>query len=171
MTPVYQTIVDPDHGNCMQATFASLFDMNLEDVPHFLELKDGWFPSFYKIIVEKGYDYEGGLYNKKLNELRFPGEPTTEKFQLENIKDLQGVNGYFYACVYSPKYFDPAKGYTDQITHAVIVDKNLNIVHDPNPNNKDVKYPLADEIGHNGIHYIFVIEPKEPGKDPKFKNV
>jgi len=27
MTPVYQTILDKGHGNCMQATIASIFDL------------------------------------------------------------------------------------------------------------------------------------------------
>ena len=40
----------------------------------------------------------------------------------------------------------------------MLVDKNLNIVHDPNPEYQDVKYPLTDEIGNNGILEIWVIE-------------
>lgn len=39
MTPVTQTILhDPEngqHGNCMQAALASLFDLPIEQVPHF----------------------------------------------------------------------------------------------------------------------------------------
>ena len=36
--------------------------------------------------------------------------------------------------------------------HAVLIDNNFNIVHDPNPNYKGIlKYPLADILGYNGI--------------------
>ena len=41
MKPVKQTLDGPEAGNCLQACIASLFEMALEDVPHFV-LKDNW---------------------------------------------------------------------------------------------------------------------------------
>lgn len=39
MKKVFQTIVDKDHGNCMQAVVASLFELELDDVPNFIEME------------------------------------------------------------------------------------------------------------------------------------
>lgn len=50
-----------------------------------------------------------------------------------------GFNGYFIGIVKSQTY--------DKSTHAVIVDKNLNIIHDPNPNQLALKLTPADVIG------------------------
>ena len=41
MKPVKQTLDGPREGNCLQACIASLFEMPLEDVPHFV-LKGDW---------------------------------------------------------------------------------------------------------------------------------
>ena len=35
MTPVFQTIVDDKHGDCLRAAFASILDLPLEEVPNF----------------------------------------------------------------------------------------------------------------------------------------
>lgn len=68
-----------------------------------------------------------------------------------------GVNGYFYCSVLSPKYFS----WEHMGTHAVICDKNFNIVHDPNPEYKGIKsYPLASIIGFNGIIGVYNIRKK-----------
>lgn len=39
MTPVYQTEFAPPKGNCFQACIASLLDLPLEDVPHFIDME------------------------------------------------------------------------------------------------------------------------------------
>lgn len=38
MIPIQQTIIDPKDGNCFQACLASVLEIGLEDVPHFLRL-------------------------------------------------------------------------------------------------------------------------------------
>lgn len=38
MIPVFQTIVDPAEGNCFPACLASILELELEFVPHFLKL-------------------------------------------------------------------------------------------------------------------------------------
>ena len=144
MIKVFQTIVDKGHGNCMQAAVASLFELPLEAVPHFLEYRDKWFETFYNFVREQGYEFDGTLYN--YNQWRIInkrlGRETAKglRTRLNKIKKMEGVGGYFYASVYSPKYYDTKDN--PPTTHAVIIDKNLNIVHDVNPsNNGMIIYP------------------------------
>lgn len=67
MTPVRQTIFAPDDGrqmpgNCLQAAMASLLDLPLEDVPHFVgdawasggELK--WWALWYEWCYDRGLE-------------------------------------------------------------------------------------------------------------------
>jgi len=166
MKKIYQTIVDRGHGNCMQAVIASLLDMKLNDVPNFIEC-DSWFKPLYELINKKGYSYQGMLHNKKYTILNSPSDECFNelKWHRQSImtpKKLyreQGVNGLFYAGVLSPKYFS----WTDQTTHAVIIDRDYNIVHDPNKEYNDKKfrqYPLTSLLGYNGIIDVILINPK-----------
>lgn len=160
MKKIYQTIIDKTHGNCMQAAIASLFDKELEEVPNFKE-ENSWFMTLYKFVQEQGYDVQGTLYNRTdglKNKTLMEGY--NDRFN--EIKDMEGVNGYFYAGVYSPKYQHLVEHRKDAVTHAVIIDKNFNIVHDPNQEYRELNnYPYADEIGYNGIMDILMINPKE----------
>jgi hypothetical protein len=116
MKKVYQTIIDPGHGNCMQAVVASLFEMDLDQVPNFIELGDRWFMEFRKFFIERGYEDPCSIHKYRHG---------TER--LRSIAKFDGgVNGFFYATVNS-KLFEDRQ-------HAVIVDTDLNVVHDPNPN-------------------------------------
>lgn len=40
MKPVYQTILIPPYGNCLQACIASILELQLDDVPNFAERMD-----------------------------------------------------------------------------------------------------------------------------------
>jgi hypothetical protein len=162
MIKIYQSIVDIKHGNCMQAAIASLFELSLEKVPHFLELGENWFEAFYNFIREQGYDFDGTLYN--YNQWRIinkrEGVKTSKELRnrLHKIKKMKGVKGYFFASVYSPKYYDSKD--KSPITHAVIIDKNFNIVHDVNPANNDlISYPESKKLKYNGILDIYMINP------------
>jgi len=167
MIKIYQTIVDKGHGNCMQAAIASLFDLSLNDVPNFIEYKDGWFSPLWELSQNLGYEYQGMLHNKNYNKLL---HPTADCFKvtkfhkksilnLTNLKNEVGVNGLFFASVLSPKYCSLNDGFHS--THAVIIDKKYNIVHDPNPEyEKLIKYPLADLLKYNGIIDVLLINPK-----------
>jgi hypothetical protein len=151
MKKVYQTIIDKGKGNCMQAALAALFDLELNEVVNFNEIDD-WQGELFKFVKEQGYDFEGTLYNS--NYYR------SCKSRFHELKEMGGVNGYFFATVLSPKYYNA----TDEnpITHAVIVDQDLNIVHDPNPNYKKLdNYPLESNIKHNGIINVYMINKKE----------
>jgi hypothetical protein len=161
MIKVYQTIVDKGHGNCMQAAVASLFELPLEAVPDFKALGYEWFQAFYDFIKKQGYDYDGCLYN--YNQWRMinkrEGKPTAKlRNRLHKIKKMEGVGGYFFASVYSPKYYNPNE--KPPVTHAVIIDKKFNIVHDVNPNNTGIiTYPESKYLKYNGILDIYMINP------------
>ena len=63
MKPVYQDIFinDPQgrYGNCLQATIASILEMNLEDVPHFAAMPDDtWFEFMCNWLWDKGWNIE-----------------------------------------------------------------------------------------------------------------
>ena len=133
MKKVYQTIVDKERGNCSQAAVASLLDMDIYKVPNFIEFVDieGTNPllemqRFFK--QEKGYKI--GVFNRKTDE------------DFENLLKVAhydgGINGYFYATVKSQTY--------ENRFHAVVVDKDLNVVHDPNPNGKALRLNPEDVI-------------------------
>lgn len=161
MIKVYQTIVDRGHGNCMQAVIASLFELPLEKVPHFLECEN-WFEVFYNFVREQGYEFDGTLYN--YNQWRLinkrEGIPTAKglRNRLHKIKKMDGVKGYFHASVYSPKYYNFNE--KPPVTHSVIIDKNFNIVHDVNPNNVGlISYPESKKLKYNGILNIYMINP------------
>ena len=116
MTPVYQTIIDKGHGNCMQAAIASLFDEKLENVPNFIEMGDDWFYNLRKFYKEKGYPH--GCFS-----------PIKDIELTKKVLEYDGgINGYWYASV-------PSINLGEGSTHAVIIDKEMNVVHDPNPNN------------------------------------
>lgn len=125
MKKVYQTIVDKGHGNCMQAAVASLFDLELEEVPNFIELEEGN-GGVLQFMYKRGFD---ACY---IN--RYRHEST--EFLRKVAKFDGGVNGYLYATV-------PSQTFTD-VHHAVIVDLDLNIIHDPNPNQLAMKLTPDD---------------------------
>lgn len=165
MKKVFQTIVDRGHGNCMQAAIASLFDLELEEVPNFIEYPN-WFEPIKKFLGEHDYKFEGMLHNKNYTMLC---TPTNECFHelkwhrefIMTPKRLyreQGINGLFFASVLSPKYFNYTSGFT--ATHAVLIDRDYNIVHDPSPAyQKILNYPLAKLLKHNGIITVDLINP------------
>ena len=167
MIPVYQTIFHIDRGNCFQATLASLFDIPLEEAPNlspeatFNESTGEytWFDKYWEFIKSKGYKYIANIHNAW--QLGCSG---VDRFKEIKEGKYEGVKGYFIAEVYSPTYFDASMYITNRFhrspTHSVIVNKDLEIVHDPNPKYKDiVQYPLADFIGWGGILSVNIVEP------------
>lgn len=144
MKKVYQTIVDKDKGNCMQAAIASLLDLELNDVPNFIEFAESgeWFRTMYGFLHDNGYRM-GSIYKDR--------HPT--EFMIKIAHFDGGVDGYFYATVPSQTF--------EGVGHAVIVDKDLNIVHDPNPNQ------LAMNLTPNDVQCIVVMHSMVIGKTGK----
>jgi len=144
MKPIFQTIVDKDHGNCEQAVIASLLELELNDVPNFIEHQEkSWFTSVVGFLHSKGFD--ACCINRRRNE-------STEFLQRVARFD-KGYKGCFYASVSSQTFKD--------VKHAVIVDENLKIIHDPNPNQKALLLTPDD------IELIIVMNPMIIGKTGK----
>ena len=126
MIPINQTEVSSGKGNCMQSAIASLFEVPLENIPNFIEYKENWISVFFNIFKYYGYGY--------------PTPVDIRDLELENLKEILqydgGINGHFYAVVKSQTF--------KNTTHAVIMDLNGNIVHDPNPNKKALKLTYKD---------------------------
>lgn len=156
MIKVYQTCFNsfnhPEPGNCWQAVIASLLELPLEEVPHFVT-----YPNYTKVhddfLLSNGYRYQRTLRNPYC--MGYHGDDL-----FWTLKKIKGVKGYFSALVYSPKYFqlEMLVGVDTVPAHAVIVDQEMRIVHDPNPAYADIKqYPLATQIGYNGIIAVDII--------------
>lgn len=157
MTPVFQTQfnsgTDPLPGNCWQAVIASLLDLPLEQVPHFMAHGERCYQVEDEFLARHGYRNERTLYNP-----RALGRKGEDYFY--SIKKLKGVKGFFKARVYSPRYCppevmcDPGRVLP---MHLVIIDQAFRIVHDPHPAYQEGLYPYHYHLGYNGIESIDVI--------------
>lgn len=128
MTKVFQTIFEKGYGNCMQAVIASLLDKQLCDIPNFKESEN---PNMHMFIYLTKLGYDPSYF-----------ESSHGKINLFDILDFDsGIDGYFMAVVQSQTHIDD-----QNIKHAVIVDKHLNIIHDPNPNQLAMKLKSTDII-------------------------
>lgn len=76
MIPITQTrlhITSPDggviqKGNCYQAAIASLFELQLNQVPNFIEYPDNeWVAVFNKFVADQGYEYSWHYANDDLS--------------------------------------------------------------------------------------------------------
>ena len=133
MTPVDQTIVCAEKGDCMRAVVASLFNLELDQVPHFRlfdteENQGSYFRNWYKVMTgffySMGYEVEYYLRSDKKKEL----------------EESHSIEGYFYAAVASKTF--------NNVRHAVVMDINGVVVHDPNPNKawQDVNVLESGEV-------------------------
>lgn len=154
---IYQTILNEKWANCMQTAFASLFEISIYDTPHFKAIwhygDKQWFEHMVNFVTKMGYDFNGKIVNPNLHK-----EKET-KYNFEDIRNMDGVDGYFYAVVYSPILYKAND--KKHPTHAVIIDKDFNIVNPINKNYTNIKqFPKHEKIGYNGIVYIYIINKK-----------
>ena len=163
MKKIYQTNTTNSKGNCMQAAYATLFQLELEEVPNFVEFGEGeWFDKLFEFYLSQGYEYNYTLNNANLYDVlkEKSGFIKKPKDTFSDLPNEKSINNLFAAVVYSPKYFNIEE--ENQVCHQVLIDKYFNIVHDPNPNYQDLeKYPLADEIGYNGIISVEIVSKIE----------
>lgn len=111
MTPVDQTVVDKQRGNCHQAAMASLLNLELEQVPNFrLFPDDNWHQVMSGFLWGCGYEWHG------------TGYPT------QRVVDYPNVDECVLATVPSKEFDDP------KITHMVVMNNEGVVVHDPQPN-------------------------------------
>lgn len=144
MKQIYQTIYGTS-GNCWQAVIASMLELELDEVPNFISFEDS-FAVQDAFLLKHGY----------INCNQIPNPRRLKHFgpdMFNEIKKYSGINGLFKACVYSPGMFTPELMCgPNEPTHAVVIDSEFRIVHDPNINYKDViNYPLSEYLGYNGI--------------------
>lgn len=146
MKKILQERVNREDGDCARAVIASLFDKDISEVPQFFP--DG--TQAYEIVKffkSQGFE-DVTFYNRRDD--RFPTIEEVAKYD-------GGFNGYFYASVPSQTF--------EGVSHAVIVDIDLNIVHDPNPNQlalklspKDVNLIIVTGSWHINLDGEFVRE-------------
>jgi hypothetical protein len=166
MIKVYQQFVDHNKGDCMQAVIASLLEKTMDEVPKFIET-ESWFSTLRHYIIQNGYDYDGMIHNKYYSQLwqtkadcfKKPKYHRQSMMSPKRLYREPGINGLFYAGILSPKYF--SWGAREDTTHAVIIDRDYNIVHDPNPEYANLyMYPLANLLRYNGVIDVYLINPK-----------
>lgn len=163
MKKVFQTIHGQGKGNCLPAVIASLLEISIEDVPHFNDDKN-WKQSLSDFLNSKGYEVLDELFNTS-SALLYKSQDWNDWYyenvdcvnRMELLKDYDGIDGLFYAGIVSPGYY---KVDLDKPPlHAIVVDKNYNIVHDPEEKYQNVDgYPMADKLGYNGIFDITIIQ-------------
>ena len=119
MTPVNQTIVDPGRGDCHRAAIASLLNLEIEQVPHLrLFPDDRWHHVMCGFLWGCGYDWQG------------TGYPNKHKYPV----DYPNVDGYVIATVPSKEFNGKKDDDGNEITHAVVMNSDGLVVHDPQPN-------------------------------------
>lgn len=108
MIPVDQTIVTGTEGDCVRATVATLLNLPIDAVPHFIRFTDDqWWGVYCAFMWALGWEVLGA-------ESKGTPDPALS------------LNGYFDASVPSRTF--PGK------SHAVVIDCDGVVVHDPNPN-------------------------------------
>ena len=143
LSKVNQHIICGVKGNCMQAALATLFSKELCDTVNVIDYdNDGWFDAMLSWL-DKSTDF---IYAGVVN----AHENSTETMRA--LQSMYAINGFFYGVVNSKNF----KGET----HAVIIDRNGVVVHDPNP---DKKWLGADTARNNELIYWYRFEPKNPG--------
>jgi hypothetical protein len=169
MIEVTQTIVSSDHGNCMQATAASLFELKLEEVPNFIEFKEDWFLEVIRFYRKMGIDC-GTISN-------YGHDPEKHHFLREMMKADRGYKGlgFFEASIASQTF--------ENVTHSVIINTEGTVVWDPNPNKSCLGKTIehiksiqitSDLVWHEGKpvpHSLLYGEDSEPREWPSQKTM
>lgn len=147
MKPIFQSIVEKGKGDCQRACIASLFDLQLEQVPHFkLFGSEGkWFKPYRHFLLGIGYDFYGTSMG-----------PRHSKKEDRNYKS---INGFFLASVPSRTF--------EESGHSVIIDEEGFVVHDPNPNKR---WLGVNVIETGELQHVDIIEqerePQSCEEDP-----
>jgi hypothetical protein len=138
--PVNQSICDKNRGDCHRAVIASLLDLEIEQVPHFrLFADDNWHHVYHGFLWGCGYEWEGTGHFPKFTP------------RSEHLKDCH-IGGFVDATVPSKNY-PPESG----ITHAVVMDLDGLVVHDPHPGKK---YQGVNVIETGELMHWELIKPR-----------
>ena len=118
MKRVDQSILDKKVGDCTRACVASLLDLPLDAVPHFMRFgEDVWFKVLNNFLWALDYEFLGTGY---------PIGPDGLKGHV--LAESSNVKGYVIASV-------PSKTF-EGVGHNVIMNLEGVIEHDPNPNKR-----------------------------------
>lgn len=163
MIKQYQEVVDASRGDCLRACVCSLLNISISDIPNYFDAPD-FDEAFRNSLLSYGYDIVTHLWNPNNWYVTHPNDSCFEenrylkKRTLEVLDNYKGVDGYFIGAVISPHNFSWGSGPLEH-THAVIINKDFEIVHDPNPNYRGIiRYPFSRELGYNGVYMVYVIE-------------
>lgn len=122
MRRMFQTRFGKGTGNCAQAAMASLFGIDIYEVPDFITRHTEEEPQsihIMRFMESRGYEYTTYIWTH-----RFPSLD-----QFKNILRYDGgIDGFFYAIIDSLTLEDSQ--------HAVIINTDMQVVHDPNPNGR-----------------------------------
>lgn len=116
MIKTNQTIVCNDYGNCMQAVLSSLFEIDMDKTINPLDHGLEWNCKLKEWLLSIGYRYEGVMNACS----------SVEQNKMDLAFSDYSVGGFFYGVV-------PSKTFEDE-THAIIINCEGIVVHDPNPN-------------------------------------
>lgn len=138
----------------MAAVYATLLNLQLEDVPNFVTYGDAWFDHCNSFLSGHNYEYSEYVINPNRPDVKH-FNPDTNMFPT-SLDGFDSFDGYYDAVVISPGFFEPDKHDfmiedPPMPLHAVVIDKDFNIVHDPNPGYENEPYPLADTLKFNGV--------------------
>ena len=140
MKPVFQDIIDADKGNCMSACLASVFELELNQVPNFWWMARGSTPRMQDEMVKW---------------LRTLGYCLLTVGMKKFIPFSQLVGCYALGGVKS-QMFDVNHGiivtWVQKDDHTV----SMEVVHDPNPKNKR-KYEPSEIID---VSFLIPINPR-----------
>lgn len=112
MIPVTQTILHSEDriGNCLQACVASIFELPIDDVPHFVELEDTWFMAMNEWCLS-----------------RFQCEPVMIEAKSHPFQVFLG------SCIYIASGVSPrASEKEPDLLHSCVY-KDDELIHDPHP--------------------------------------
>lgn len=149
MNLVDQRLIDPIRGDCMRACLATILGVAHEETPDLAGIDaDGgpWFHVFTKWLTDHGFKFVGTYSNM--------GKVLVDADYDEIGERCAGVDGLFMAGGPSPR--PGVKG-----GHAVVIDYNGQMKHDPHPS----------RAGVVGITMVHMIEMATKGRtyDPRIK--
>jgi len=116
MKAVHQTIVNTTNGNCMQASVASILDLELDQVPKFVEMEgDQWFWGIVSFMESFGYQYKG-----------YCSDQFNDSFSMSDLQKFIGIDGYFLTSGKSPRF-----NCGHMTVYKLEEDGSFNLAHDP----------------------------------------
>lgn len=120
MKPVYQTIFAPPHGNCFAACVASIFEVDLADVPN---------------LMHGANDEDGGAWFHRFNAWLRPLNLRMDYFTIAD-GDLPWAAGWTVVGIKSPR---------GQMMHCVVFE-GQEFRHDPIPDAPKFRYTLVLDL-------------------------